>query len=289
MTALHPDQVRPTLLVGRVVYEVGLAAGYPDPTGRGQVGVLDGTRAMLHIRGRGGSGRLVAPSMIERYATQLGLMIARDSSQEQLYARGSRLDLVMSTPERMTAEQARSWRDTWNETHSGPSGSRVGVAGGGITLQPISMTPRDAQYAESIASTIDDAARITGVPASLLEGDTSESVEAQLARWLRFGLAPELSRVEAALAGDADLFQSSRDYAEFGGESIIRGDLLTEASIDVQLVQAGIETPDEARSRRGYPPLPGGVGAIPQITPVGGAPNPNATPASVPVDPTIGD
>jgi hypothetical protein len=40
-------------------------------------------------------------------------------------------------------------------------------------------------------------------------------------------------------------------------------------------IQNGSELVDEARADNGRPPLPNGAGQIPQITPVGGAPNPD--------------
>ena len=38
-------------------------------------------------------------------------------------------------------------------------------------------------------------------------------------------------------------------------------------------MQSGVLLPDEARHELGYEPYPDGIGQIPQITPVGGAPN----------------
>ncbi len=94
--------------------------------------------------------------------------------------------------------------------------------------------------------------------------------------WLRFGLGPELERIESTLAADDDLFpsQGRSIYPQFDTEGFVRGDIGTEATVMQGFVQAGILTPDEARALKGYPPHPKGVGAIPQITPVGGAPNP---------------
>jgi hypothetical protein len=56
-----------------------------------------------------------------------------------------------------------------------------------------------------------------------------------------------------------------------------------------QRVQSGILLIDEARHILGYDPLPGGVGQIPQITPVGGAPNPslNGKSGQAPPEPAL--
>jgi hypothetical protein len=93
---------------------------------------------------------------------------------------------------------------------------------------------------------------------------------------LRFGLGPDLHRIEDGLSSDEQLFPpGAQTYPLFNTDGFVRGDVQTESTILIGEVQAGIRTPDEARAARGLPPLPDGVGAIPQITPVGGAPNPN--------------
>jgi hypothetical protein len=53
-------------------------------------------------------------------------------------------------------------------------------------------------------------------------------------------------------------------------------------------VQAGIWLPDEARANDGLNELPGGIGRVVQVTPVGGAPN-DSGPPPAPQDDTAGD
>jgi hypothetical protein len=94
-------------------------------------------------------------------------------------------------------------------------------------------------------------------------------------QWLNDGFSPELARIESALKADETLaFQAATTYPAFNTQGFVRGDIATEAAIVVADVQAGILLVDEGRAIRGYPPLPNGVGQIPQIVPVGGAPNP---------------
>jgi hypothetical protein len=133
---------------------------------------------------------------------------------------------------------------------------------------------------------VEDAARIMAVPANLLGAQiarTRPDLEQDLMTWLRFGLGPELQRIEDALYADPDLFGGSQTYPAFDTEGFVRGDILTEQTVLQSRVQSGILTPDEARAILGYDALPDGVGAIPQITPVGGAPN--ALPMPLPKKP----
>jgi hypothetical protein len=54
------------------------------------------------------------------------------------------------------------------------------------------------------------------------------------------------------------------------------------ATVQHSQIQAGTLLPDEARADNGRPPLPDGLGQIPQVTPVGGAPNPAPLPTAEP-------
>jgi hypothetical protein len=103
------------------------------------------------------------------------------------------------------------------------------------------------------------------------------------------GLGPRLTRIESAVNADPDIFGAGADYAAFDTADVVRGDLLTEANISIRKVQAGIWLADEARSRDGLEPLEGGVGRIPQVTPVGGAPNDTSPdPLLTPADDSAG-
>ena len=93
-------------------------------------------------------------------------------------------------------------------------------------------------------------------------------------RFINFALLPRLRRIERAFAADADLYpEDSALYPEFHLDEFLRADAGTRAEIQHKQLQTGVLLVDEARADMGLPPLPDGMGQIPQITPVGGAPN----------------
>lgn len=56
-------------------------------------------------------------------------------------------------------------REEWNRYHSGPNnGHRVAIMDYGIKYQAISTNPKDAQFVETAALTVEDIARFFGVP-----------------------------------------------------------------------------------------------------------------------------
>ena len=281
LVALHPDQVMPMLdQRGTLRYQVGVGYGFVDPTGRGPGFYTVSTDVMLHIRGHGDGGALIAPSPIQLYRMSLGTAIAKLAHEARTYDRGTALRLAVEMPATITPEQAREWRDLWQSTYGGTDGATTAVLGGGGQIKPIGISMADAQFIESQNFGVEEAARIVGVPASLLDVTTSSTSSPKTPEWeqtrlLRYGLGPALERIESALLLDPSLFgRGSAVYPAFDTQKFIRGDLTTEAQIALSKVQSGQWLVDEARALDGLEPLPDGVGAIPQVTPVGGAPNP---------------
>lgn len=296
--ALHPDQVMPYCdSRGRRFYSVGVSEWFVDPVGRGNATYDVGAGTILHVKGFGDGGGWIAPSPVQRFATALGISIAKMDHESSMFSRGAAIRLAVTYPETMTQEKASVWRDMWRSTYEGPQNAgKTAVLGGGGTLQQIGLSQTDAQFIESSRFSIEEIARMTGVTASLIGGgqgnggDAPITPEHEQARWLRHGLGPRLARIESSLRADSDLFgDGARDYPMFDTTGVVRGDVATEADVSLKKVQSGQWLVDEARALDGLPPLPDGVGSIPQIVPVGGAPNPNGQTSTNPpaTDPAV--
>ena len=279
MFCLHPDQVFPD--ARSRTYEVRVGADFLDPVGKGQARYsgLDAS-TILHIRGHGQGGTFVAPSPITVFKEALEAPLERQRYESRMWRRGGAIRLAIELPQQMSPKQADDFREIWRSTYEGTEESTA-IIGGGGTIKPIGMTAEDAAFVDMSKITVHDASRIMGVPANLLGAQLERGVpklEQDLMAWLRLGIGPELDRIESALMADDSLFgdappNAASVYPRFDTEEFVRGDLMTEAGILIGLVQAGILLPDEARALRGLDDLPAGIGKIPQITPVGGAPN----------------
>lgn len=284
-TALHPDQVVPFRgRFGEERYKVYFLDGYPVPPDVSGFGSVDvGTDVVLHVRGRGGIGELEAPSPIQQFQTSLGLMVAKQTHEASLWRNSARHGLAVEFPATTKKADADVWREAWDNKHAGPSNSgTTKVIGGGAKIVPISMTQADAQFAESVELSLRDACLIFSVPDWMLFGGMKGSSkpvspEHDMQRWSYYGLGPRLRRIESAFDGDQDYFADTKYFCLFDTTNVVRGDLTTEDTVAHQQIQDGRLLPDEWRIERGREPLPGGVGMIPQITPVGGAPNKKLT------------
>lgn len=278
--ALHPDQVA----CKGDSFTVEVRGGYVDPVGRGPARYEVDESTILFIRGHGQGGTYEPPTPIQVFREAISGPVGRQKHEARMWRRGTTLQQAVLFPQGVSAQQADEWRESYRSNYVGTDGDTTLVLGGGADVKPIGMTAADAQFAELARLTVHDASRIMGVPANLLGAQEERPVpdlEQDLATWLRFGLGPELGRIEMALEADLQLFPpGAQTYPRFETDNFVRGDVAAEADVLVKLVQAGIITPNEARRIRGggLDDLP--YGDIAQVTPVGGAPNPVSVPAT---------
>lgn len=295
--ALHPDQVMVRLAGSEVRYSVGVGMGYTEPLGPAPAGIVDlPPQRVLHIRGPGGAGMLVAPTPVDVFRTTFGAALAREQWEEGFYRRATGGGVVLSFPLELTEPQAQQAQQMWDASGGGIENAHgTRVVSGGATVTPVGISQRDAQFVEAVGMTSDQIALITGVPSSMLGGGAGVgqrggpiSPEHESTRWFRYGLLPRLDRIEAAVSRDR-WWSGGRDRPEFDREGLIAADLATRADVDIKYVQSGIDLVDEVRAARGKPPLPNGAGQIPQIVPVGGSPHgvpdPQADPPTVDTNP----
>lgn len=280
-TALHPGQVNPRPSSGgRILYDVFFLDGYPVPpdvTGFGSLTV--GPDTVMAIRGRGSVGELVPLTPIQRHRKALGLSVSKQEYEASLFANGAGHGLLLKFPAGVKKEEADQWRESFDDKHAGPTNAgKTKVVGNGVEVEKITMTQADAQFVESVEMSLRDACLIFHVPDWLLgvgmaKGSKPGTPEHEMQRWRQFYLDPRLSRIESAFNADGDFFGDTGLVCAFDSTDIVRGDLQTEDMIAHQQIQDGRLLVDEWREEHGRPELPNGLGKIPQITPVGGAPN----------------
>lgn len=295
--ALHPDQVG--VFAPR---QFRVLTGYPwiDPTGRGSASYTVGEDVLLHIRGFGDGGRLIAPSPIQRERDALKVAIAKIRHEGKLYDNSANPSFILSFPGELTQEQMDDYRESMQLMYGGgENAGRIGVVGSGATVSKVGLTMADAQFIQSMQFDVEQCSRIFNWEVSLLGAGPSSAgrsssgpltPEHELNRLLRYRMVPRFKRIESAVFTCPALFAAgSLEYPMFNTDRALRGDLQTESDISQKKVQSGQWTPNEARALDGMGPLgylvtlPDGsqidAGDIPQLTPVGGAPNPEPPPA----------
>jgi HK97 family phage portal protein len=237
---------------------------------------------ILHIRGFTLYGGDVGLSPIQQHRLSLSAAIAGQSFQGSFYANDATPPAYIAAPGQLTRDQALDMLQMWNSRHQGPlNRGNMGILYNGAEVKQLGMPLVDAQWIQTQERSDELCARIyLGPAASLLSGPAAGSAvktEEETLRFLNFALRPRLARIEGAFKADLDLFARTDLYPEFHIDDLLRTDAATRAEVQHKKIQSGVLLIDEARAEDGQPPLPDGVGQIPQVTPVGGAPNPALT------------
>lgn len=243
------------------------------PQGRAILTAID----VLHIRGQTVDGGPFGVSRVMQHSDPVGAMLAAQKFEGSYFRNHARPDMAVIFPQGVTKDQAAQWRDEWESRYAGAGNAgKVVPLGGGATIQPIPVSMKESQHLELRQFSVDEAARIVDLDPVLLgkEAD-ADTRRAALELFLKLDLPPRLCRITDAFRADMDLFTLGDTlYPEFRVDDLMFADPLTRAQVQHYRVQDGTELVDEARASNGRPPLPDGMGQIPQITPVGGAPNP---------------
>jgi HK97 family phage portal protein len=234
---------------------------------------------VLHIRGYTLYGGDVGLSPIAQHRQALGAALAGQAFQGSFYANDATPSSYIAVPGPINEQQGKNMIASWNARHQGPMNKgNMAILFNGAELKSGGMPLVDAQWIETQTRSDELAARIfLGPAASLLSGPAAGSAvktEEETMRFLNFALRPRLARIEGSLKADLDLFAGTNLYPEFHIDDLLRADAATRAEVQHKQVQSGVLLIDEARADEGRPPLPNGAGQVPQLTPVGGAPNP---------------
>lgn len=231
---------------------------------------------ILHIRGMTIRGGLLGLSPIQLHRNALGNAVAMSEFIGRYFANDASPGLAIKIPGAVTSQQAKQILEVWQSTHGGVTNShRPAVLASGAELDKVPISLEDSLAVEAQKFSVREVARIFNVPPSLLAAEgaaTASSAHEEADRFLKFSLAPRLRRIELALRADADLFGGTDLFPEFLVDSLLRPDTAARYAAYLSAKQGGWLSTNEIREMENRPPVDGGESV--QITPVGGAPNP---------------
>jgi HK97 family phage portal protein len=274
---------------------------FDDTTGPTKI--TRGTDEIIQIRsfsiGDGLEG--LAPITAARLLVSAGLK--RAEFEERHLANGIFPGIGLKFPEGVDEETGKRWIKSVEAQHkgSGRAGKVIGV-GGGAELIPIPISLEDAQFAEATQITIQQAAAMYQLPLGFITARNTPPTDAEWRYLITFCLGPLLEAMSQAFSADSDLFDPGADGEDLethpDPDVLLKLDPKMKAEVQHMQVQDGLRLVDELRAGDGFGPLPPvpddwakEPGKVPQITPVGGAPNPIATttPPAPPAPPTEGN
>jgi len=223
------------------------------------------TRDITHVRGLLKPGQIKGVSPITAAREFLGLGIAVQKFGGAFFGNGALPGAVVEVPGQLSEAGAQQLKTAWNDVHKGASnGSRLAVLTESAKFSKISIAPDDAQFLETKQASVQDVARLFGVPPHLLadaSGSTSwgSGLHEQNSAFAQYSLRPLVTRLEAALTSIMRSEGISVAYAKFDLESLRRA---TNERWDTysKSIQAGVLSVDECRAYEGLAALPDGKG-----------------------------
>ena len=141
---------------------------------------------------------------------------------------------------------------------------KVAVLGRGYKYTPIGLNQKDSQYIESRTFSVEEVARFSGVPKSMLQSgkESYESNQQQRIVFVTDVLMPYIVQWEQENTYKCLLRQQRAEGLYFKGNPavLLRGDDKSRAEFLTTMIQNGMLNPDEARALEERAPIPGGWG-----------------------------
>lgn len=192
---------------------------------------------------------------------------------------------VISVPGPGDRKKAREQQAMWEAAHGGVvNAHRPAVMFGGATWQQLTVSPENAQFLETRRFLREEICGLYGVPLQRIQAIVENAsqgggkgLDAIDAGYVKHGILPAISGIESAW--DRMVPGGAGTFTMFDFRVFLRASAEIQAQIDQVHRVTGVRTPDEIRADHGWAPLPGGMGARPDMplnsntSPTGGADN----------------
>jgi len=249
---VNPDWVTIVMTKGRKTYVV--KAKDPD------FAFLDGTyldHEMLHFMLFTLNG-IVGVDPIVYNAAAIGEGIAAQKFTSDFYRTGGAIKGVIETDQALGDDDYERFMAHYN---SSAGNFETPLLEYGFKYKSISISPEASQLLQSKTFSIDDIARIFGIPPHMLaemSHATFSNIEQQNIFFGSYSLRPICKRIEKQL--ESKLFfsgEAEKYHVKFDLNGLMRGDATARAGFYEKGINAGWMTPNEARELEGMRRLPG--------------------------------
>jgi HK97 family phage portal protein len=215
---------------------------------------------VFYLRDRSDTG-VLGSSRLSRAPMVLQQALSVQEFATYLWNNAGTSNVALEHPGKLSKEAADRLAQTFRDTHVGPLNARKPmVLEEGMKANALLVSPEDAQVLESRKFAVSEIARLYGVPPPLI-GDWSDATFSNTSSansW--FGtqtLLPWCRAIEAEFARSV-FNDPARFHLELDLSAMLRGDFSTQAQVGINLVRAGVCTPNELREQLGLNPMPEG-------------------------------
>lgn len=236
-----------------------------NPLVPGDLSLLVPARDVVHLRQHTPRHPLIGESAIKAAALAIGIQVALSQSQAAFFSQMRRPSGIVSTDHALTREQITTLREAFDEQSKTWNNGGIPILSNGLKFQQLSLNSADSQVIETAKWTVEEIARVYGVPLPLvgsLENASLNNADAMIRFWLSLGLGPLLENIEQSLWKALRL--SAGERIDFDTSALLRADPVARADATSKRIMAGNLTPNEARAQEGLPPVEGGENAFMQ-------------------------
>ena len=172
---------------------------------------------------------------------------------------------IVEVPGQLSPEGVAQMKSAWNDVHRGGSnGHRLAVLTESAKFSTVSLSPEDSQWIASREATVQDVARLYGLPPFLL-ADTSRAtswgtgIHEMNTAMVQYSLRPLANKVSSAFTTIMRSEGIAVAFARFDVGAISRAGNERWGTYS-KGIQSGIYSINEVRSLEGMAPLPDGLG-----------------------------
>lgn len=248
LTPLNPKQVRIERENGRKVFIIAENRRVTSDD-------------MLHVTEMLMPGQLRGVSRIEQAKESLGLGLALEEYAAQFFGNGAYAGGVLEFPDKLSPEQRKEIRETWNSVHQGPRRAhRVGMLWGGGKFNPLTVDPSASQLVDQRKFAVEEIARIFRVPPFMLGVSENAamafaSIEQQQLFFRQHTIQPYVEMLEDHFG---ILLENRASFIKFNMSSIVRADLATRYSSYNTALLAGFMSVNDVRRLEDQGPVEDG-------------------------------
>lgn len=181
----------------------------------------------------------------------------------KFYQNGARLSGIVEVDTDANGDARDKIRSEFRR-YAGDDAFAVAVLDHNMKYTPLGVSQSDAQYIEARSFAVEEVARFTGIPKSMLQTgkESYDSNQQQRLNWVTDSLLPFVVQWETEDRRKL-LTRAQREqkwYLKGNVSVLLRGDDMTRSQFYERMVRNSIYNPDECRALEEKAPIPGGFG-----------------------------
>jgi HK97 family phage portal protein len=209
---------------------------------------------ILHFKMITGPDGITGLSPIEQCKNAIGWGMDVQTYSSTFFRNGGKLSGILESDRALSEQAIDRLRNSFNKNYGTLNGSnQTAVLEEGLKYKSISVTPDQAQFLASRQFSIQEVARIFGLPPHLLKDLSASSfnnIEMQSQEFVSYSLMPYISKIELEMS--LKLFRRNnigREYIKFNVNGLLRGNVKDRADYYKTAITNGWMSINEVRQK----------------------------------------